>query len=92
MLHLFFEFVQICHEVERFNTYLLDIKVIVFYGSLNIKVHKDLFNINTIVVVTPGRIFKNINKAGVGAINANCQTTFMTICWFLWTWRNKANL
>ncbi|KEH17917.1 DEAD-box ATP-dependent RNA helicase, putative [Medicago truncatula] len=65
MLHLFFEFVHICHEVERFNTYLLDIKVIVFYGSLNIKVHKDLLNINNIVVGTPRRIFNNINKLGL---------------------------
>ncbi|CAL5372292.1 unnamed protein product [Camellia sinensis] len=33
---------QICHEFERFSTYLPDIKVVVFYGSVNIKIHKDL--------------------------------------------------
>ncbi|CAL5395472.1 unnamed protein product [Camellia sinensis] len=33
---------QICHEFERFNTYLPDIKVAVFYGGVNIKIHKDL--------------------------------------------------
>ncbi|KAK7260876.1 hypothetical protein RIF29_27175 [Crotalaria pallida] len=33
---------QICHEFERFSTYLTDLKVAVFYGGVNIKVHKDL--------------------------------------------------
>ncbi|XP_047965747.1 DEAD-box ATP-dependent RNA helicase 15-like [Salvia hispanica] len=33
---------QICHEFERFSTYLPDIKVAVFYGGVNIKIHKDL--------------------------------------------------
>ncbi|CAL5375598.1 unnamed protein product [Camellia sinensis] len=32
----------ICHEFERFSTYLPDIKVAVFYGDVNIKIHKDL--------------------------------------------------
>ncbi|KAE8662950.1 DEAD-box ATP-dependent RNA helicase 15 [Hibiscus syriacus] len=48
---------QICHEFERFSTYLPDIKVAVFYGGVNIKVHKDLLkNECHIVVGTPGRI------------------------------------
>ncbi|CAL5373359.1 unnamed protein product [Camellia sinensis] len=33
---------QICHEFESFSTYLPDIKVAVFYGGVNIKIHKDL--------------------------------------------------
>ncbi|KAF5957173.1 hypothetical protein HYC85_004398 [Camellia sinensis] len=33
---------QICHEFESFSTYLPDIKVVVFYGGVNIKIHKDL--------------------------------------------------
>ncbi|GBG88179.1 hypothetical protein CBR_g46668 [Chara braunii] len=49
---------QICHEFERFSTYLPDIKVAVFYGGVNIKTHKDLLKNDSphIVVGTPGRI------------------------------------
>ncbi|CAA2942159.1 DEAD-box ATP-dependent RNA helicase 56 isoform X2 [Olea europaea subsp. europaea] len=49
---------QICHEFERFSTYLPDIKVAVFYGGVNIKIHKDLLKNECphIVVGTPGRI------------------------------------
>ncbi|XWS72660.1 hypothetical protein CRYUN_Cryun02cG0059400 [Craigia yunnanensis] len=49
---------QICHEFERFSTYLPDIKVAVFYGGVNIRVHKDLLKNECphIVVGTPGRI------------------------------------
>ncbi|XP_062163932.1 DEAD-box ATP-dependent RNA helicase 15 [Alnus glutinosa] len=49
---------QICHEFERFSTYLVDLKVAVFYGGVNIKVHKDLLKNECphIVVGTPGRI------------------------------------
>ncbi|KAI5435399.1 hypothetical protein KIW84_021999 [Lathyrus oleraceus] len=49
---------QICHESERFSTYLTDLKVVVFYVGVNIKVHKDLLKNERpqIVVGTPGRI------------------------------------
>ncbi|GAU23170.1 hypothetical protein TSUD_306180 [Trifolium subterraneum] len=49
---------QICHEFERFSSYLPDLKVAVFYGGVNIKVHKDLLKNECpqIVVGTPGRI------------------------------------
>ncbi|GFZ16701.1 DEAD/DEAH box RNA helicase family protein [Actinidia rufa] len=49
---------QICHEFERFSTYLPDLKVAVFYGGVNIKIHKDLLKNECphIVVGTPGRI------------------------------------
>ncbi|KAL2896708.1 DEAD-box ATP-dependent RNA helicase 56 [Bienertia sinuspersici] len=49
---------QICHEFERFSTYLPGIKVAVFYGGVNIKIHKDLLKNECphIVVGTPGRI------------------------------------
>ncbi|RYR05743.1 hypothetical protein Ahy_B06g085559 [Arachis hypogaea] len=49
---------QICHEFQRFSTYLPDLKVAVFYGGVNIKVHKDLLKNECphIVVGTPGRI------------------------------------
>ncbi|KAG6423423.1 hypothetical protein SASPL_113819 [Salvia splendens] len=48
----------ICHEFERFSTYLPDIKVAVFYGGVNVKIHKDLLKNECphIVVGTPGRI------------------------------------
>ncbi|KAH9612899.1 hypothetical protein KSS87_013658 [Heliosperma pusillum] len=49
---------QICHEFERFSTYLPGVKVAVFYGGVNIKIHKDLLKNECphIVVGTPGRI------------------------------------
>ncbi|KAI3989942.1 hypothetical protein MKX01_003645 [Papaver californicum] len=49
---------QICHEFERFSTYLPDIKVAVFYGGVNIKTHKELLKNESphVVVGTPGRI------------------------------------
>ncbi|KAF3634388.1 DEAD-box ATP-dependent RNA helicase 15 [Capsicum annuum] len=49
---------QICHEFERFSTYLPDIKVAVFYGGVNIKLHKELLKNECphAVVGTPGRI------------------------------------
>ncbi|CAL5435240.1 unnamed protein product [Camellia sinensis] len=49
---------RICHEFERFNTYLPDIKVAIFYGGVSIKIHKDLLKNECphIVVGTPGRI------------------------------------
>ena len=50
--------IQICHEFERFTTYLPEIKVSVFYGGVAIKTHKDLLKNECphIVVGTPGRI------------------------------------
>ncbi|MCO5592045.1 hypothetical protein L7F22_046039 [Adiantum nelumboides] len=49
---------QICHEFERFSTYLPDIKVSVFYGGVNIRTHKDLLKNDSphVVVGTPGRV------------------------------------
>jgi ribonuclease HI len=35
-------------------------------------------------------VFKNLGKRWNGVINSRWQTTFMTTCWHLWTWRNKA--
>ncbi|OAY66929.1 DEAD-box ATP-dependent RNA helicase 56 [Ananas comosus] len=49
---------EICHEFERFSTYLPDIKVAVFYGGVHISKHKDILKNECphIVVGTPGRI------------------------------------
>lgn len=35
-------------------------------------------------------IFDNISEQGIGNHSTNWKTTFMTTCWFMWTWRNKA--
>ncbi|KAJ8535491.1 hypothetical protein K7X08_023211 [Anisodus acutangulus] len=50
---------QICHEFERFSTYLSDMKVVFFYGGVNIKLHKELLKNECphIVVGTPEIIF-----------------------------------
>ncbi|PWA72036.1 DEAD-box ATP-dependent RNA helicase 56 [Artemisia annua] len=49
---------QICNEFERFSRYLPDLKVAVFYGGVNIKIHKELLKNECphIVVGTPGRV------------------------------------
>ena len=54
----FYFILQICHEFERFITYLIDMKVVVSYGGVNIKVHKALLKNECphIVVGTLGRI------------------------------------
>ncbi|KAJ1429123.1 RNA helicase, DEAD-box type, Q motif [Sesbania bispinosa] len=62
---------QICHEFERFSTYLPDIKVVVFYGGVNIKVHKELLKNECphIVVGTPGRILALTRDKDLGLKN-----------------------
>ncbi|KAL5728856.1 RNA helicase [Ranunculus cassubicifolius] len=62
---------QICHEFERFSTYLPDIKVAVFYGGVNIKTHKDLLKNECphIVVGTPGRVLALARDKDLGLKN-----------------------
>jgi hypothetical protein len=62
---------QICHEFERFSTYLPDLKVAVFYGGVNIKVHKDLLKNECpqIVVGTPGRILALAREKNLSLMN-----------------------
>lgn len=62
---------QICHEFERFRTYLPDLKVAVFYGGVNIKVHKDLLKNECphIVVGTPGRVLALARDKELGLKN-----------------------
>ncbi|GAB2215422.1 hypothetical protein Droror1_Dr00019807 [Drosera rotundifolia] len=49
---------QIYHEFQRFSKYLPDVKVDVFYGGINIKVHKDRLKKECphVVVGMPGRV------------------------------------
>ncbi|KAK3032410.1 hypothetical protein RJ639_036427, partial [Escallonia herrerae] len=62
---------QICHEFERFSTYLPDIKIAVFYGGVNIKTHKDLLKNECphIVVGTPGRVLALARDKDLGLKN-----------------------
>ncbi|XP_021994906.1 DEAD-box ATP-dependent RNA helicase 15 isoform X1 [Helianthus annuus] len=62
---------QICHEFERFSTYLTDIKVAVFYGGVNIKIHKELLKNECphIVVGTPGRVLALARDKDLGLKN-----------------------
>ncbi|KAL0425099.1 UNVERIFIED_CONTAM: DEAD-box ATP-dependent RNA helicase 15 [Sesamum radiatum] len=62
---------QICNEFERFSTYLPDVKVAVFYGGVNIKIHKDLLKNECphIVVGTPGRILSLARDKDLGLKN-----------------------
>lgn len=65
------EILQICHEFERFSTYLPDIKVAVFYGGVNVKVHKELLKNECphIVVGTPGRVLALARDKELGLKN-----------------------
>eukprot|EP00850_Spirogloea_muscicola_P003614 SM000014S00402 [mRNA] locus=s14:1179881:1186731:- [translate_table: standard] len=67
---------QICHEFERFSTYLTDVKVAVFYGGVNVKLHKDLLKNECphIVVGTPGRI---LDLAKKGDLNLKSTRHFI---------------
>ena len=62
---------QICHEFERFSTYLPDIRVAVFYGGVNIRIHKDMLKNECphIVVGTPGRILALARDKDLGLKN-----------------------
>ena len=62
---------QICHEFERFSTYLPDIRVAVFYGGVNIRIHKDMLKNECphIVVGTPGRILALARNKDLGLKN-----------------------
>ncbi|KAK2985435.1 hypothetical protein RJ640_021139 [Escallonia rubra] len=62
---------SICHEFERFSTYLPDIKTAVFYGGVNIKIHKDLLKNECphIVVGTPGRVLALARDKDLGLKN-----------------------
>ncbi|KAL0486129.1 spliceosomal RNA helicase [Acrasis kona] len=50
---------QICHEFVRFSKYL-DAKTAVFYGGINVSVHKQQLQneVPNIIVGTPGRILQ----------------------------------
>ncbi|XP_022889693.1 DEAD-box ATP-dependent RNA helicase 56-like [Olea europaea var. sylvestris] len=62
---------QICHEFERFITYLPEIKVAVFHGGVNIKIHRDLLKKKCphIAVGTPGRILALVRDGDLGLKN-----------------------
>ncbi|KAL6141015.1 hypothetical protein ACLB2K_059307 [Fragaria x ananassa] len=62
---------QICHEFERFSTYLPELKVAVFYGGVSIKVHRDLLKneCHHIVVGTPGRVLALARDKELGLKN-----------------------
>ena len=49
---------QICHEFERFSTYMSNVKVGNFFGGLPIKQHKKVLKEDcpSIIVGTPGRL------------------------------------
>jgi len=49
---------QICHEFERFSTYMPDVKVSVFFGGIGVQTHKDLLanDCPHVVIGTPGRV------------------------------------
>ena len=58
---------QICHEFERFTTYMKNVRLANFFGGLPIKQHRELLKDKDkcphIIVGTPGRI-KQVGKLG----------------------------
>lgn len=55
---------QICHEFERFSTYMPNVRVANFFGGFPIKQQIEQLKTNTphAVVGTPGRL-KQVNKS-----------------------------
>jgi ATP-dependent RNA helicase UAP56/SUB2 len=51
---------QICQEFLRFSKYLSEVKVKVFFGGIQYKLHKSLLAESTphVVIGTPGRILQ----------------------------------
>lgn len=62
---------QICHEYERFSTYLPDVKVAVFYGGIPITANKKVLKDEPphIVVGTPGRILALVKSGDLNLKN-----------------------
>jgi superfamily II DNA/RNA helicase len=54
---------QICQEFLRFSKYLTDVKVKVFFGGINVKLHVELLAKETphVVIGTPGRVLQLVN-------------------------------
>lgn len=96
--------IQICHEFERFSRYLPDLKVAVFYGGVNIKIHKELLKNECphIVVGTPGRVLGLARDKDLGLKNVRhfildeCDkmleslgTLFLWLQWCLFGWMER---
>jgi len=71
---------QICQEFLRFSKYLQDIKVKVFFGGINVKLHKQLLEKETphIVIGTPGRILDLVKQKAL-KLN-NCKRFVLDEC------------
>ncbi len=73
---------QICHEFERFITYMKNVRVGNFFGGLPVKQHRDMLKDKDkcphIIVGTPGRIKQvgagspGIRARELGAARAPC--------------------
>lgn len=55
---------QICQNFLRFSKYLDGVKVKVFFGGINVKLHRELLDkeVPHIVIGTPGRILQLVNE------------------------------
>ena len=62
---------QICHEFERFSSYMPDLNVMVIYGGVDVTEQKKLLKSKPphIVVGTPGRI-KSVRGAAAFALQS----------------------
>ena len=74
---------QICHEFERFMTYLKNLKVDVFYGGISIKTHKEYVQMN-LVANNIGVPKVDLNPMIYGILPMGWLSSFMNSQPFLW--------
>ncbi|KAI3943814.1 hypothetical protein MKW98_004319 [Papaver atlanticum] len=89
---------QICHEFERFSTYLPDTKVVVSYGGVNIKIPNELLKNECphVVLGTPGRYLHRPGSArnsckmfqGIGSFNIIGSHVLRPWSWCCLFWSN----
>jgi ATP-dependent RNA helicase UAP56/SUB2 len=62
---------QICHEFDRFKSFMPGVKTGVFYGGIPAQTHKDMLKHETphIVIGTPGRILQLANEKALSIKN-----------------------
>ena len=74
--------VQICHEFERFATYMPSVKVANFFGGFPIKSHQELLKKDcpTVIVGTPGRLCQVLQASQLPVLATRHSRSLTCMC------------
>lgn len=74
---------QICHEFERFSSYLPDVRVGVIFGGINLKTQRETLTNEkpNVIVGTPGRV-KQVNQ--IPSLNESLLTWCCPDAWCIY--------